>query len=164
MDGIERNKTEKDRAGESGAKESGSKLSRNIAQAGGSKFRRSIAISFLCGAGVLVLMGVLLLWRYDFVMYDTLTFLSDVFALGGLFFIIIFLIVLLSRTTFFARFGYLAQKRTAKRHKKTPEFRTLRDYMDARDDIHFDTRLLWIPGLSFFVIAVVLAAIVVAAG
>ena len=121
-------------------------------------FIRNLLISYAAGAAVLVLMGVLLLWRYNFVMYDPVTFLSDAFTLGGLTYLVIWVLVLLSRTTFFARFAYLARKRSDRRAKKIPKYRTLQEYMDARPRVGFDVRLLWIPGLTFFAAAIVLAA------
>lgn len=126
------------------------KLSRSV--------RKTLIWSVVIAAAVLVLMGVLLLWRYDFVMYDTVTFLSDVFTMGGLTYLLVFCIALLSRTSFFSRFGYLAEKRSARRHKSIPEHRTLQEYMEDRAQIGLDLRLLWIPGAVFFALAIILSA------
>ena len=119
------------------------------------RFGRNLIISYAIGCGVLVIMGVLLVWRYDWVFYDWATYLSDIFSLGGVCYIIAYVLCLLSRTTVFARFGYRAQKRQAKRHKTMPKYRTIQAYLDARPEPTFDVRLFWIPGVTYFVIAVI---------
>lgn len=120
------------------------------------KFRRNLLISYIIGFAVLILMGVALVWKSGWVMYDTATFLSDVFSLGGVCYIVIYVICLLSRTTMFARFGYNAQKRQAKKNKTMPKYRTMQEYLEARPEPTFDTRLLWIPGVSYFAVAAVM--------
>ena len=119
-------------------------------------FRKNLLISYIIGVGVLILMAVLLVWRYDWQFYDPATYLSDIFSLGGVVYILLYALCLLSRTTMFARFGYHRQKRQAKREKTMPKYRTMQAYLDARPDPVFDTRLFWIPGVTYFIIAAIM--------
>ena len=119
-------------------------------------FKRNLLISYIIGLGVLIIMGVLLVWRYDWVFYDTATYLSDIFSLGGVVYIVLYVLTLLSRTTMFARFGYNRQKRQAKRNKTMPRYRTMQAYLEARPEPTFDVRLFWIPGVTYFAVAAVL--------
>ena len=96
------------------------------------------------------------MWRYDWVFYDTATYLSDIFSLGGVVYIVLYVLTLLSRTAMFARFGYNRQKRQAKRNKTMPRYRTMQAYLEARPEPTFDVRLFWIPGVTYFAVAAVL--------
>lgn len=119
-------------------------------------FKKNLLISYLIGIGVLAVMAVLLLWKSGWAMYAWATFFSDTFALGGMCYVFVFVICLLSRTTFFARFGYRAQKREAKRNKTMPKYRTIQAYLEARPEPAFKASLLLIPGLTYFAIALIL--------
>lgn len=119
------------------------------------KFKRNLIISFLIGLGILIGWAIFLLYRNGWAILDAATFFSDDFALAGMCYIFAYAICLLSRTTFFARFGYFNQKRQAKRHKTMPKYKTMQQYLAARPEPSFDARLLWIPGAAFFAVALI---------
>lgn len=123
-------------------------------------FKKNLIISFLISIPVMALMFVLLIWRNDWALYYWVTLASDIFALTGCCYIVIYVFCLLARTTVFARFGYNAQKRQAKRNKTMPKYRTMQQYLEEREESNFDARLLWIPGASYFALAIVFILII----
>ena len=124
-------------------------------------FKRNLIISYLIGVAVLLIMAVLLIWRYDWQFYDWITYISDIFALGGMAYLLVWLCCLLSRTTAFSRFGYYAHKRSARKNREMPQYRTIQEYMEKRPRANFDTRLFWIPGATYFAIAIIFTVIAV---
>ena len=124
-------------------------------------FKRNLIISYIIGIAVLLIMAALLIWRDDWQFYDPVTYISDIFALGGTAYLLVWLFCMLSRTTAFSRFGYYAHKRSARKNKVMPQYRTLQEYMEKRPRANFDTRLFWIPAVTYFAIAVIFTVIAV---
>lgn len=119
------------------------------------KFSRNLVISYICGMIFIAVMAVILLWRDSWLIDSLPTLISDAFFIGAVCFILLFVICMASRAEVFGHVSYLAQKRSARKNKTLPKYRTYQDYMENRPRSGFDARLFWIPGLTFFAVAII---------
>ena len=118
-------------------------------------FKKKLIISIIATIAVTAVMAFIRFWRGGWTIASVPTFMSDVFALAGACYLLAFVICIMARTTFFARVGYNAQKRSARKNKTMPKYKDFRQYMEQRPDPSIDIKIFWIPSAILFAISII---------